>query len=77
MFASLHTAQLTLGRVQKKGGTLARLLKTVRLALVARRQRLQLGRLDAAALADIGLTPAQARAEADRPLWDVPSTWLR
>ncbi|MEH6775110.1 MAG: DUF1127 domain-containing protein [Cereibacter changlensis] len=76
MFASLHTAQLTLGRVQK-GGTLARLLKTARLALVARRQRLQLARLDAAALADIGLTPAQARAEADRPLWDVPSTWLR
>ncbi len=76
MFASLHTAQLTLGRVQQSG-TLARLARTLRLGLIARHQRRQLARLDAAALADIGLTPDQARSEASRPIWDVPSTWLR
>ena len=76
MFASLHTAQLTLGRVQT-GGTMVRLLETARLGLIARRQRAQLARLDSAALADIGVTRDQAVAEAARPLWDVPSTWLR
>ncbi|MEM1343100.1 MAG: DUF1127 domain-containing protein [Pseudomonadota bacterium] len=36
------------------------------------RERRALARLDAAALADIGLDPAAADAEAQRPLWDVP-----
>ncbi len=39
------------------------------------RQRRALARLDAAALDDLGLTRAQAQAEAKRPLWDAPATW--
>lgn len=39
------------------------------------RQRRALARLDAADLADIGLTRAQAEAEAKRPVWDAPEHW--
>ncbi|MEM7296200.1 MAG: DUF1127 domain-containing protein, partial [Pseudomonadota bacterium] len=34
-------------------------------------------RLDDAALRDIGLTRDQVVAETSRPLWDVPSPWMR
>ncbi|NUB46055.1 DUF1127 domain-containing protein [Fertoebacter nigrum] len=74
MFASLHTASLTL-RSMPKGGTLARIAATLQLGLIARRQRAHLGRLDDHALADIGLTRADALAEAARPVWDVPASW--
>jgi|32_taG_2_1085360.scaffolds.fasta_scaffold13254_3 uncharacterized protein YjiS (DUF1127 family) len=40
-----------------------------------RRQRRALARLDVAALADIGLTPEAAAAEARRPVWDVTPSW--
>jgi len=50
-------------------------LTKLRMSLVARHQRAALGKLDDAALADIGLTRAQAVAEAKRPLWDVPANW--
>lgn len=76
MFASLHTSTLAVTRVQSRG-TLADLTKRLRLAMIARRQRAQLARLDAALLADIGVTARQAAAEAARPAWDVPSNWLR
>lgn len=36
------------------------------------RQRRALARLSDRALADIGLDPAEARAEAARPFWDLP-----
>ncbi|GGL72979.1 DUF1127 domain-containing protein [Wenxinia marina] len=39
------------------------------------RQRRTLGQLDAHRLADLGLTAAEADAEARRPLWDVPARW--
>jgi hypothetical protein len=39
------------------------------------RQRSSLARLDDHLLRDIGLTPETAKAEADRPLWDVPARW--
>lgn len=39
------------------------------------RQRHALARLDDAALADIGLSRADALAEANRPLWDAPAHW--
>lgn len=39
------------------------------------RQRAALRRLDADALADIGVTRAEADAEASRVAWDVPSHW--
>jgi uncharacterized protein YjiS (DUF1127 family) len=40
-------------------------------------QRQKLKSLDKAALSDIGLTRAQAQAEAKRPLWDAPVGWTR
>ncbi|UYP66582.1 DUF1127 domain-containing protein [Thalassobacter stenotrophicus] len=39
------------------------------------RQRRALATMDARQLADIGVTPDQARTEAARPVWDVPSHW--
>ncbi|WP_375280403.1 DUF1127 domain-containing protein [Pseudooctadecabacter sp.] len=36
-------------------------------------ERRALRGLDAGRLADLGLTQAQAEAEAGRPLWDLPS----
>ena len=41
------------------------------------RQRRHLARLDDAALTDIGLTRAEAHAEAQKPIWDVPQHWRR
>lgn len=41
------------------------------------RSRRALARLDAARLSDIGLSVAQAQAEAQRSIWDVPAHWLR
>lgn len=41
------------------------------------RQRQKLKSLDDAALNDIGLTRAQANAEAKRSVWDAPDTWKR
>lgn len=49
----------------------------LRTALDVRAQRARLADLDASRLADIGLTPTEAGAEAARPLWDVPRHWLR
>ena len=39
------------------------------------RTRRQLRALDDHALADIGLSRAEAEAEASRPIWDVPANW--
>ena len=41
------------------------------------RQRQELRTLPLHMLDDLGLTRAEAEAEARRPLWDVPSSWLR
>lgn len=43
--------------------------------LKVRRQRRQLAQLDAAALADMGLTQSDVRAELQRSAWDVPAHW--
>jgi uncharacterized protein YjiS (DUF1127 family) len=40
-----------------------------------RRQRKQLAGLTTSALRDIGVSSAQARAEAARAPWDVPKNW--
>ncbi|WP_319826104.1 DUF1127 domain-containing protein [Thalassovita sp.] len=45
-------------------------------AIGLRRQRARLAQLDDAALADIGLTRAEALREARRPLWDAPDNWM-
>ena len=41
------------------------------------RQRRHLAQLDDRMLTDIGLTRSQAMVESGRPVWDVPSHWLR
>ena len=76
MFASVATSTMTIRRVQTQS-TLDRLVETVRLGLVAQRQRQALRGLDAARLADIGLSVHAAEAEANRPFWDVPAGWRR
>ncbi len=76
MFASLHTATLATRRVHS-GGSLSRLARKVHLGMTTWRQRQTLVQLEDWALADIGLTRAQAVAEAEKPVWDVPKSWLR
>lgn len=39
------------------------------------RSRQALTKLDAHALADIGVSAKHAHAEASKPIWDVPATW--
>jgi len=51
------------------------IFKRASLAYAAWRQRRVLARLDDAALNDIGITYAQAQAEAAKPVWDVPAHW--
>ena len=41
------------------------------------RQRRALAEMDTQRLADIGLSRAEADAEAKRPIWDVPHYWRR
>jgi uncharacterized protein YjiS (DUF1127 family) len=50
-------------------------MSRLRVLIALRRQRSSLARLDDHLLRDIGLTPETAKAEADRPLWDVPARW--
>ncbi|WP_343081170.1 hypothetical protein [Ostreiculturibacter nitratireducens] len=49
----------------------------IRLMSEAGRQRRDLARLDGRLLDDVGVDESAARAEAKRPVWDVPQTWLR
>ncbi|NBZ88666.1 DUF1127 domain-containing protein [Stagnihabitans tardus] len=44
-------------------------------ALTLHRSRRGLAALDDHMLRDIGLTRAEAEAEAERPLWDAPGHW--
>lgn len=68
MFRSTTLAR-PLARTRR--GLLPRLLDLIAL----RRQRRDLRDLPPHILRDIGLTEDEARAEADRPLWDVPPHW--
>jgi uncharacterized protein YjiS (DUF1127 family) len=45
-------------------------------ALEMHRQRARLSQLDDHLLRDIGLTRAEAAAEACRPVWDAPAHWF-
>jgi len=74
MFASLHTSDYAIGHMPLRG-TPRRLLARISTAIAVRRQRAELARLPETLLADLGLTRAEALAEAQRPLWDVPARW--
>ena len=68
---------LETSRTHSRPATLPSFGRLVSRALVVHRTRRALATLDHDRLRDIGLTRAQADAEAARPLWDVPSYWLR
>ena len=72
MMTSVHSSSHMVGGLRPLS-----LLSWLRVALVTRRERRRLVQLDAAALDDIGVSRAEAEAEAARPLWDVPATWRR
>lgn len=56
-------------RAAAAGGVLPRILR----ALAVAHQRHKLARLSDHQLADIGISRAEALAEAHRPFWDVPA----
>lgn len=76
MFASLHTSKLAVTKVQSADRFVG-ILSRLHFAMILRAERKQLAGFDAARLADIGLTRAQADAEAARPIWDVPHRWRK
>lgn len=55
----------------RRTGLLARLAR----AYGIWRQRQALRRLDDLRLRDLGISRAEAEAEARRPIWDAPETW--
>lgn len=55
----------------RRAGLFTRLLAM----LTLHRHRRALSRLDDRLLDDIGLSQHQARAEQERPFWDVPPNW--
>lgn len=65
MFTATHTSALT---KRTKTNPLGHLFHVWR-------QRQALRELDAAALRDIGVTRAEANAEANRSFWDAPDSW--
>ncbi len=54
-------------------GGLPNLLKFIQKMIETRRQRIALGRLDAAHLADIGVSALDAQNEVNRPVWNLPN----
>jgi uncharacterized protein YjiS (DUF1127 family) len=76
MFASLHTASFATRRVQSRG-ILDRLFDLVQTASILSRQRRALAALDDFRLEDLGLTRAEAEAEAARPMWDTSAMYRR
>jgi uncharacterized protein YjiS (DUF1127 family) len=69
MFASLHTATLATRSVQSRG-MFHRLFAALDRAVALHNERRALAAMDDARLFDLGLTRAEACAEAQRPVWD-------
>lgn len=67
------TSPARFGRTQRPTSLVDRVL----LLLTIHRERHALKTLDAHMLDDIGITRNQAETEAERPVWDAPSRWLR
>ena len=66
---------LVVHRSALKPMTPSSLIANARNRLAVWRSRRALARLDARALEDIGVTAAQAQAEACLTIWDVPANW--
>lgn len=71
MTSLLETVFGQFSHTASRGSLIDRL--NARMAL--HRSRTRLGELDPHMLNDIGLTEKDARAEANRPIWDAPETW--
>jgi uncharacterized protein YjiS (DUF1127 family) len=63
------------GGLARTGKRIARLIRTIELALQVRRERRILLGMDDRMLKDLGLN-GSANAEAARPFWDVPTDRL-
>lgn len=57
--------------------SLAGLIAFLAKARSVARERRQLRALDQTALMDLGISPAEARQEADRPFWEMPKRYQR
>ena len=64
------------GGLARTGARIARLIRTIEVALQVRRERRILLAMDDRMLKDLGLNGV-AYAEASRPFWDVPVDRLR
>jgi uncharacterized protein YjiS (DUF1127 family) len=64
------------GGLARTGARIARLIRTIEVALQVRRERRILLAMDDRMLKDLGLN-GTAYAEASRPFWDVPVDRLR
>lgn len=65
------TRTLTLNRTTARPRRIG-LISLVLSLIAVRNQRLKLADLDDTMLRDIGLTRAEAKREAERPVWDCP-----
>lgn len=73
---SAHRLALPLSlRLRRTGSALARLPSRIFAIMALSRSRRGLARLDDHLLRDIGVTRAEAMAEADRAAWNAPSHW--
>jgi len=68
-----HSTDACMHRAGRSGSAFS----TFFLAFGVWRERRALARLSDTQLSDIGVSRAQAKAEAKRPIWDVPVTWRR
>ena len=67
-----HTATFLEARAPRKA-----LLSRLTTALTVARTRRALAQMDAASLADIGLSSTQVRTEMRRPFWDIAPQCVR
>ena len=73
---SAHRLALPLSpSLRRTGSALARLPSRFLAIMALSRSRRGLARLDDHLLRDIGVTRAEAMAEADRAAWNAPSHW--
>lgn len=70
-YTQTSTCAYAPSRTPARRSVIATVLSMFRL----RKSRADLRGLDPHLLRDIGLTEDDAKREADRPVWDVPSNW--
>ncbi len=73
MSSLMNTATGRAASIAPRRGLLTRL----NAALALHRSRARLATLDAHLLNDIGVDRKSAEAEAQRPIWDAPSSWIK